>query len=97
MQGYKFRRQFVIEPYIVDFVCLEARLIIEADGSQHLDQRVNDRIRTEYLESLGYKVLRFWNDEILKDTRTVLDCIYSHLIESPLPNPPPEGEGENQG
>ena len=54
MAGYKFRRQFVIEPYIVDFVRLEARLIIEADGSQHLDQRGKDRVRTRYLKSLGY-------------------------------------------
>ena len=103
MDGYKFRRQFVIEPYIVDFVCLEMRLIIEADGSQHLDQKEEDLIRTAYLESLGYKVIRFWNDEILRGTDAVLESIHKYLIESPLPNTPSElpktgenGEGDSQ-
>ena len=97
MTGYKFRRQFVIEPYIVDFICLEARLIIEADGSQHLAQREEDRARTAHLESLGYIVIRFWNDEILRDTEAVLGCIHDYLIKSHFVETPPEGEGENQG
>ena len=96
MAGYKFKRQVVIESYIVDFVCLEARLIIEADGGQHLEQQEEDRIRTRNLESLGYRVIRFWNDEILRDTQAVVECIHNILIKSPLPSPPPEGEGENQ-
>ena len=79
MAGHKFRRQFVIEPYIVDFICLEKRLIVEADGGQHLEQESDDRTRTEYLESLDYRVLRFWNHDILRDTQAVLETIRSNL------------------
>jgi very-short-patch-repair endonuclease len=79
MAGYKFRRQYVIEPYIVDFICLEKRLIIEADGGQHLEQESYDRTRTEYLELLDYRVLRFWNHDILRDTQVVLETIRSFL------------------
>ena len=85
MAGYKFRRQVVIEPYIVDFVCLEARLIVEADGRQHLEQLDSDTKRTIFLESFGYKVIPFWNHEILRNTETVLEQIHSHLIEAPSP------------
>ena len=85
MAGYKFRRQVVIEPYIVDFVCLEARLIVEADGGQHLEQAERDLKRSLFLEALGYKVIRFWNNEILRDTHTVLEQIHSSLIEAPSP------------
>jgi len=95
MAGFKFKRQFVIEPYIVDFVCVEARLIIEADGGQHIEQCAEDQARTGYLESSGYRVMRFWNHEILTDTESVLEYIYKALIKSPLPNPLPEGEGVN--
>jgi len=85
MAGYKFRHQVVIEPYIVDFMCLKARLIVEADGGQHLEQLDSDTKRTILLESLGYKVIRFWNHEILGNTETVLEQIHSHLIEAPSP------------
>ena len=93
MAGYKFRRQVVIEPYIVDFVCLEARLIVEADGGQHLEQLDSDLKRTIFLEALGYKVIRFWNHEILGNTQTVLEEIYKCLIETPSPWPSPGGRG----
>ena len=83
MAGYKFRRQFVIEPYIVDFVCLDAKLIVEADGGQHLQQVGEDSKRTGFLESLGYTVMRFWNDEILGDIDTVLEQIHRSLMEEP--------------
>ena len=85
MAGYKFRHQVVIEPYIVDFMCLKARLIVEADGGQHLEQLDSDTKRTIFLESLGYEVIRFWNHEILGNTETVLEQIHSHLIEAPSP------------
>ena len=85
MAGYKFRRQVVIEPYIVDFICLEERLIVEADGGQHLEQMEEDLMRTSFLESLDYRVIRFWNYEILRDTETVLEHIHNHLIEAPSP------------
>ena len=93
MAGYKFRRQFVIEPYIVDFVCLDARLIVEADGGQHLEQVADDLKRSEFLESLGYKVVRFWNHEILCDIDNVLERIHDHLIDIPSPQPSPGGRG----
>jgi len=98
MAGYKFKRQVVIEPYIVDFICLEARLIVEADGGQHLEQVEHDVKRSVFLESLGYKVIRFWNHEILSDIHTVLEQIHSCLIEAPgpslrSPQPSPGGRG----
>jgi very-short-patch-repair endonuclease len=85
MAGYKFRRQVVIEPYIVDFICLDARLIVEADGGQHLEQAEDDLKRSAFLQSRGYKVIRFWNDEILTDTHIVLERIYNNLITAPSP------------
>ena len=91
--GYKFRRQVVVEPYIVDFVCIEAMLIIEADGGQHVEQQSYDEQRTAHLESLGYRVLRFWNHEILNELDSVVSQIASELIRPPLPGPLPEGEG----
>ena len=93
MAGYKFKRQVVIEPYIVDFACLEARLIVEADGGQHLEQVEDDLKRSRFLESLGYKVMRFWNHEILGDINTVLEQVHGYLIEAPSPQPSPEGRG----
>ena len=93
MVGYKFKRQVVIEPYIVDFICLEARLIVEADGGQHLEQVESDLKRSLFLESLGYKVVRFWNHEILCDIHSVLEQIHSCLIEPPSPQPSPGGRG----
>ena len=92
--GCKFRRQLEIEPYIVDFACLESKLIVEADGGQHTDQEKEDAARTEHLERLGYRILRFWNHEILNDIESVLDRILGCLKKSPHPIPLPEGEGE---
>lgn len=79
LQGYKFRRQHVIGPYIVDFVCLDRRLVIEIDGGQHLERRAQDAKRTAFLEQQGLRVLRFWNDEVLKDTEAVLTRILEAL------------------
>jgi len=85
LEGYKFRHQVIIEPYIVDFACLEAKLIVEADGGQHVDQMAYDKRRTSYLESIGYRVLRFWNNEILHETQSVLERIESALNNAPSP------------
>lgn len=93
MKGFKFRRQVMIEPYIVDFACFEARLIIEADGGQHAEQVEYDALRTTRLESMGYRVMRFWNNQILSELPAVLDQIEEALFETPHPNPLPEGEG----
>jgi len=85
LNGFKFRRQVIIDPYIVDFACLEAKLIIEADGGQHVDQAAYDERRTVYLERMGYTVLRFWNHEIFHETQSVLERIESALNNVPSP------------
>jgi very-short-patch-repair endonuclease len=93
LAGYKFRRQVVIEPYIVDFVCFETKLIVEADGGQHMEQTEYDTKRTDILQSMGYEVMRFWNHEILEDINAVLEQIHYRLITAPSPQPSPSGRG----
>jgi very-short-patch-repair endonuclease len=74
---FRFRRQQPIGPYIVDFFCPSAKLIVELDGDQHgLDQVVRyDKVRTRFLEANGYRVLRFWNGEVMKDRDAVAEAI----------------------
>jgi len=79
LAGSKFRRQHVIGPYVVDFVCMESGLIVEVDGGQHTERKAYDARRTSFLESKGYLVIRFWNDEVLKDREGVLAEIYRRL------------------
>ena len=88
----KFRRQHIIGSYIVDFICLEKALIIEIDGGQHTENVAYDERRTAYLESKGYKVIRFWNNEVFSDMETVLSVIHENLINSPSPQPSPSRE-----
>jgi len=73
--GLKFRRQMRVGPYIADFLCAERRLIVELDGSQHADRCDADRRRTRYLEAKGYFVLRFWNDDVLRNPEDVQEEI----------------------
>lgn len=80
--GYKFRRQFPIEPYIVDFICLEIKLIIELDGGQHAEQINYDHHRSLYLEKRGFKVIRFWNNEVCKNSEGVLEAIRMAISEA---------------
>ncbi len=79
LNGYKFRRQQPMGNYIVDFVCVTPKLIVEADGGQHAEQAGYDAERTAYLNSLGFTVLRFWNNEILRQTDEVLAEILKAL------------------
>ena len=81
LNGYKFRRQQPMGNYIVDFVCVTPKLIIEADGGQHAEQAEYDQARSLYLNDLGFTVLRFWNDEILRQTDEVLAEILRVLQE----------------
>ena len=74
----RFRRQVILGNYIVDFISFEPKIIIEVDGSQHSDQIDYDLKRTNYLESLGYKVLRYWNNEILGSVENVLNDFWNH-------------------
>ena len=75
LSGVSFRRQHAIGNYIVDFCSIKAKLIVELDGSQHLEQEEYDRERTDYLESKGFKVIRFWNKDVLNDIQGVLRVI----------------------
>src|ERR1700677_4659282 len=82
LNGVKFRRQVPLGPYIVDFLCVGAKLIVEADGSQHAES-LRDIVRDTYLESQGWKVLRFWNNEVLQNREGVLETILAHAIPHP--------------
>jgi methionyl-tRNA synthetase len=102
----KFRRQHPIEvqnkKFVLDFYCPEARLAVELDGGQHVDRADQDAVRTRLLEQQGITVLRFWDNDVLKETQTVLETIW-HALEERLPmtqqpSPPaplPQGEGSN--
>ncbi len=77
--SYKFRRQHPIGPYIVDFVCIEKKLIIEVDGGQHDEKKVYDIKRDKLLEGKGFRVLRFWDNEVLRDIDIVKEVIANEL------------------
>jgi very-short-patch-repair endonuclease len=79
LSGVKFKRQQPLGPFIVDFVSFGHRLVIEVDGGQHADRSAQDAARTEWLVHRGFRVLRFWNDEVLRDTQQVLACIFRAL------------------
>jgi very-short-patch-repair endonuclease len=90
--GAKFRRQKVIGPYIVDFASREPMLVVELDGDSHARREEYDGRRTAYLESLGYRVIRFGNRDVLTDLDGVLVLLEQALAASPLPTLSPEGE-----
>ncbi|MFH1336921.1 MAG: endonuclease domain-containing protein [Candidatus Zixiibacteriota bacterium] len=75
LEGYKFRRQEPIGNYIVDFICFEKRIVIELDGSQHQTEKDKDRKREQWLKRQGFKVLRFWNNEVLNNMEGVYQVI----------------------
>jgi very-short-patch-repair endonuclease len=77
--GYKFRRQMPLGAFIVDFVCLQRRLILELDGGQHSEQLRYDEARTAWLNSQGFEVLRFWNHEVFEDWETIEEVIWRRL------------------
>ncbi|OJW75372.1 MAG: hypothetical protein BGO57_12510 [Sphingomonadales bacterium 63-6] len=92
LQGLKFKRQQPLGRYIVDFVCFEARLIVEADGSQHAESQA-DCLRDEFLVGQGFRILRLWNSDILTNPEGVATAILAAL-EPPLLNPAPtRGKG----
>ena len=93
LSGHKFRRQHDIDHYIADFACTEALLIVELDGGQHADQADYDERRTQHLQARGYRVLRFWNNDVLTNIEGVLTVILGSLASpAPHPNPLPAGE-----
>jgi very-short-patch-repair endonuclease len=89
LDGHKFVRQEPIGRYICDFVCREKRLVVEVDGGQHAES-ARDKVRDAFLVEQGYRVLRFWNNEVLSNTNGVLLIIQSEFAESgPSPRPSP--------
>jgi len=90
LDGHKFRHQHPIGPYVADFVCMENRLVIELDGGQHTEQK--DARRTAYLQQWGFRVLRYWNNQLSGNLDGVLADIRAALAVPPLTQPsPPEG------
>jgi len=81
LNGYKFVREYIVGPYIADFVCREKKLIIEIDGGQHMEHAEYDKCRTEFLEKNGYQVFRVWNNEVFSNIDNVLETILN-LLES---------------
>lgn len=84
LSGYKFRRQHPIGPFIADFACIGHKLIVEADGGQH-DDSATDRRRTAWLARAGWRVVRFWNNEILANPNGVAQVIVQALATDPHP------------
>ncbi|MGH8027628.1 MAG: endonuclease domain-containing protein [Pseudoxanthomonas sp.] len=93
LNGMKFRRQYPIAGYVADFASPEIRLAIELDGGQHLERREYDQERTAKLACNGYRVLRFWNDDVLLQTEHVLSEIL-RVIDATPPQPSPAFAGE---
>ena len=79
LNGFKFRRQRPFGPYVCDFVCLEASLIIELDGSQHVEQSRYDAHRDAFMRSYGFRILRFWNADVLSKTDNVLATTFEAI------------------
>ena len=101
LAGFRFRRQVPLGPFVADFACYSARLVIEVDGGQHGVRVDHDERRTKWLEQFGWRVLRFWNEDVLREPENVIEMIRLALIESPpqpSADPPPQpsparGEG----
>ena len=94
LTGTHFRRQVQVGRYIADFVSHRAKLIIEIDGGQHIDRATYDAERTRFLEAQGYRVLRYWNNDVLSNTGGVLEDIQRKMTATPTPDPSPQGGGE---
>ena len=94
LHGFKFRRQATVGRFVADFLCADAMLIVEVDGGQHEEQR--DATRTAFLKRSGYRVIRFWNDEVLTNLEGVLLTIADRLLgqEKTLTQPSPAKAGE---
>jgi very-short-patch-repair endonuclease len=99
--GTKFRRQYARGPYIADFACVELKIVIELDGSQHMTQESYDKRRDAFMKQQGFTILRFWNNDVLSKTDNVVEAIVNEINAtfadeaSPHPRPSPvNGRGE---
>jgi len=96
ISGAKFVRQEPVDHYVCDFVCRELKLIIEADGGQHSESKA-DAVRDRRLSEIGYRVLRFWNNDVLQNIEGVVQTIESAIQDAPHPTPlPASGERERR-
>jgi very-short-patch-repair endonuclease len=99
LAGWKFKRQVPIDRFIVDFFCADAKIIVELDGGQHDQDKEREANRTRILEAMGYLVLRFWNNDVMRNIDGVLEEILSTInqqrSEPPHPTPLPYGEREH--
>ncbi len=88
LDGWKFKRQVPKGAYIVDFCCADARLIIELDGGQHTEEEsaAHDAARTRFLQESGYRVVRFWNNEVFENLDGVMQTIWAKVQDPPLPD-----------
>ena len=93
LNGFKFSRQMPVGPYICDFMCREAKLVVELDGGQHDERTGYDAARTEYIEASGYRLIRFWNTDVLSNIDYVLTAIAEALELPPTPSPSRKREG----
>ncbi len=85
---FKFRRQVPIGPYIVDFVCFEKRVIVECDGGQHMEQKDKDGQRDRWFQNQGYRVLRFWDNQVFQN----LEIILEEIVKACMVTPPPPND-----
>jgi very-short-patch-repair endonuclease len=90
--GYKFSRQIPVGPFVCDFMCRSAKLVVEVDGGQHGPAR--DASRERFLQAEGFRIVRFWNNDVLANVEGVLTTILRALHDSPPPAPPASGRGE---
>jgi very-short-patch-repair endonuclease len=97
LEGHKFRRQVRIGPYIADFACLKALIVVEVDGGQHAEARAYDARRDDFMRGQGFRVLRFWNNDVLSNIDGVWRVIAEEINRpascggTPHPNLPPQG------
>jgi len=85
LYGWKFRRQHPYGNYVLDFVCLDAKLVVEVDGGQHLERRQDDEARDASLRAAGFQLLRFWNNQVMQELEAVIEVIVAALPVTPSP------------
>ena len=96
LEEFKFRRQEPIGKYIVDFVNFERKIVIELDGGQHATEKAKDEERDKWLKGQGFEILRFWDNDVFKNTEGILEVIRRKLLLAPHPDPLPQSGEEEE-